>query len=233
LQVEDLKTIAEAVLKSEIAFITIDPGPFTAIMAEKLIAPKIEEDHKKVLMVIGSISKLTKIQLEATAAAYSLYVSEIKTDKLLYDEKQRQEEISRVVSDISDHKDEGRLFGVVVDTVRPEKRLDLAAISQKLTTSEAELATIINNSVAEIAKRILKAVPEFKGIFSSGGDITVAICRLFKAYGMELLQEVYPLVAYGRLEGGEFSGLEFVTKGGMVGDKDGMKACIHFLMERL
>jgi uncharacterized protein YgbK (DUF1537 family) len=73
--------------------------------------------------------------------------------------------------------------------------------------SEEELSLRLNNGIAEITHRIISQAPEFKGIFSSGGDITGAVCKRLKASGMALKQEVIPLAAYGTLEGGDFQAL--------------------------
>lgn len=49
------------------------------------------------------------------------------------------------------------------------------------------------------------------------------------ATGIEILEEVVPLAAYGKMIGGVKPGLHIISKGGMVGDKDTMKDCIEKL----
>ena len=66
--------------------------------------------------------------------------------------------------------------------------------------------------MAEITYQILVKNSDFKGLYSSGGDITVAISKRFQTYGIRLLDEVVPLASYGEFIGGEFSGLNVVTK---------------------
>ena len=42
-----------------------------------------------------------------------------------------------------------------------------------------------------------------------------------------------PLAAYGQINGGEFDGLDFITKGGSQGDKTALNTCVNYLKEKL
>jgi len=72
-----------------------------------------------------------------------------------------------------------------------------------------------------------KETQKFEGIYSSGGDITIALLEKLKAIGVEIREEVIPLAAYGRIIGGGFPNLKLVSKGGMVGDEKTIKLCLH------
>lgn len=74
---------------------------------------------------------------------------------------------------------------------------------------------------------------EFGGLYTTGGDVTVAVCRALGATGIELNGEVLPLASYGRLVGGPFEGLAIVTKGGLVGGPDAALACVNYLKQRM
>lgn len=230
---EDLETVAEALIGSGLAFITVDPGPFTAAVAHQLLSPQQSaKEKKKILMSIGSVTNLTRTQVGEIVRTHQPLTVYIHTERLI-EAAEREQEIARVVEEIIRNEEGHDLCCVVTNSVNPEFRLDLAGLAVKLQTTEEELSHRINGAIAEITYHILHRVPAFQGIFSSGGDITVAICERFLSSGMELLQEVIPLAAYGTLVGGDFPGLKIVTKGGMVGDQDGMKKCIEFLMEQL
>ena len=64
--------------------------------------------------------------------------------------------------------------------------------------------------VGKVAKR--QAVTNPERTISS-------INRQMGTVGLRLLDEVVPLAGYGELIGGEFSGMRFISKGGMVGDE--------------
>lgn len=229
---EDLDAIAEAVIRSGISFISVDPGPFTAAAAQKLLRPRRSDERKKILMAIGSVTNLTRTQVAEIERALHPLTVYVHTERLI-DAGERAQEITRVVGEVLRSEGGDDLCCVVTNSVNPEFRLDLGSLAVQLETTEEELSRRINHAIAEITYQILHGAPAFQGIFSSGGDITVAICERFGSSGMELLQEVIPLAAYGTLVGGDFPGLKIVTKGGMVGDQDGMKRCIRYLQEQL
>ncbi|MBQ6590747.1 MAG: hypothetical protein IJH93_04290 [Lachnospiraceae bacterium] len=99
--------------------------------------------------------------------------------------------------------------------------------------SMEEVTDMINNSLAEITVRLLREQPRFQGLYACGGDVTQALCGHFGAAGLDLRDEVLPLAAYGQFSGGEFDGLDFITKGGSQGDKTALNVCVNYLKEKL
>lgn len=91
----------------------------------------------------------------------------------------------------------------------------------------------INSAFAEIAYGIFQAQPEYKGLYTSGGDVTVAVCKKFQTAGLSLSDEVLPLAAYGQFLTGEFTGIHIITKGGSQGERDAINRCITYLKEKL
>ena len=100
-------------------------------------------------------------------------------------------------------------------------------IAHKLNTTVEDISKIISNTLTETAVRVLKETQKFEGVYSSGGDITIALLEKLEAIGVEIREEVIPLAAYGRIIGGDFSNLKLVSKGGMVGDETVIKLCLH------
>ena len=70
-------------------------------------------------------------------------------------------------------------------------------------------------------------------MYTSGGDITVAVCGRFGTAGLRLAGEVLPLAAYGTFLQGPFDGVHIVTKGGSQGDAAAISTCITYLKEKL
>jgi uncharacterized protein YgbK (DUF1537 family) len=91
----------------------------------------------------------------------------------------------------------------------------------------------INTALADIARGILLRCPTVKGLFVTGGDILVAVCRALSAPGMQVIDEVEPLAAYGKLIGGDCPGLRLVTKGGMVGNDEAMIRAVRRLRREI
>jgi uncharacterized protein YgbK (DUF1537 family) len=105
--------------------------------------------------------------------------------------------------------------------------------AQKYGCSFDELSRGINESIAEIVSSIIESDKDFHGIYTCGGDITVAVCKRINSAGLRLRGEVLPLAAYGEIIGGSHDGLKVVTKGGMVGDADAIVSCVRYLTEKI
>ena len=90
----------------------------------------------------------------------------------------------------------------------------------------------VADALGRIARRALEG-GGYDSIYTTGGDVTVAVCRALEASAIELLGEVLPLASYGRLSGGPFNGLAIVTKGGLVGGTNAAMACVTYLQQRM
>jgi len=230
----NLDNIAKGLVETGIKFVTIDSGPFTAAVTKEYI--RLSQDlvkSKKVLMAIGSITNTTKIQLERITSDLDVFKVDIITKRLVNSSEERDAEISRVVIEIVKNQSEKKVLCVAIDSISPDTRVNLDEVALEKNTTKESLSQIINDSIAEISSIILKSIPDINGIFSSGGDISVAVCKKFKSAGLELIGEVIPLAAYGKFIGGSFPNLSIVSKGGMVGDVDGMKVCIKYLLDAI
>lgn len=230
---EDLDEIADAVIKSGIANIIVDPGPFTMTMARKCIIPHSKETPSKILAVVGSVNPVTKAQVEDYMLSQNTFTVFASTEKFLMGDEEKNTEIRRIVAEVLHGCDEYEVTAVVGDGIYPENRIDFFKYSEKTGLDSDALCKIMNDSFASIAQEVLDIKPEFRGLYSSGGDITVSICRKLDASGIRLLGEVLPLAAYGTILGGNYDGLKVVTKGGMVGNGSAMRDCITYLKEKL
>ncbi|WP_075719673.1 four-carbon acid sugar kinase family protein [Roseburia sp. 499] len=230
---EDLDLIADAVIESKVSCIMVDPGPFTMTVVRKSIVPKTRTSASKILAVVGSVNPVTTTQVEEFLLSQSIHNVFAKTEQFLMGEESRKQEIERIVTDILNNCADYEVCSVVGDGIYPENRIDFEKYTRETGKNSDELCKIINHSLAEIARRLLDSSQGFKGIYSSGGDVTVAICQNFQASGIQLLGEVLPLAAYGEILGGDYAGIRVVTKGGMVGEPSAMRECINYLKEKL
>ncbi len=229
----DLQVIAKAVLESDVPFITVDPGPFTAAMAGEIFLSGKKESYGKILMIIGSVTDTTTKQLEELTHVYPVIVISVKKDQLLLGDSKRELEVNRIVSCVKESLASGSIFCITTNNPNSGKYIDLNALSHKSNSSCEDLSQMINTGLGEIAGRLIAEIPDFHSLFCSGGDTTRAVADSLKASVLSLEQEVIPLAAYGTLEGGIASGIKIITKGGMVGDKNAMKICIEFLMRQI
>lgn len=231
---EDLDLIADAVIHSGMKIIAVDPGVFTATLARKLIKPS--EEHKqesRILAVVGSVNSNTRDQMEELWLSQKTLKVMVKTRKFLEGPEAREAEINRVVEAVLADCDKYTVSTVAGDGLYPENRIDFSVYMERYNCTLDDATGMINSAFAEITYRIFKADPNFKGMYTSGGDITVAVCGKFQTAGLALMDEVLPLAAYGQFLKGEFDGIHIITKGGSQGKKDAINKCITYLKEKL
>lgn len=221
---EDIIKISKAIIHSDINIVTVDPGPFTLYYSKEL--QKKNHLEKKILMVIGSVTATTKKQIEYILQEEDIFLVKMKVEDF-FEKETCLKEIERVISYIKKGIASYDLFLVTTSPIGDEKKADLQKLAENLNTTVEEISKIIANTLTETVVKILKETEKFEGIYSSGGDITIALLEKLKAIGVEIREEVIPLAAYGRLIGGDFPNLKLVSKGGMVGDEKTIKLCLH------
>ena len=221
---EDIIKISKAVIHSNINIVTVDPGPFTLYYSREL--QKKNHLEKKILMVIGSVTPTTKKQIEYILQEEDIFLVKMKIEDF-FEKESCSKEIERVISFIKKGITSYDLFLVTTSPIGDEKKADLQKLAENLNTTVEEISKIIANTLTETVVKILKETQKFEGIYSSGGDITIALLEKLKAIGVEIREEVIPLAAYGRIIGGDFPNLKLVSKGGMVGDEKTIKLCLH------
>ena len=221
---EDIIKISKAIIHSDINIVTVDPGPFTLYYSKEL--QKKNHLEKKILMVIGSVTATTKKQIEYILQEEDIFLVKMKVEDF-FEKETCLKEIERVISFIKKGIASYDLFLVTTSPIGDEKKADLQKLAEKLNATVEEISKIIANTLTETIVKILKETQKFEGIYSSGGDITIALLEKLKAIGVEIREEVIPLAAYGRIIGGDFPNLKLVSKGGMVGDEKTIKLCLH------
>ena len=221
---EDIIKISKAIIHSDINIVTVDPGPFTLYYSKEL--QKKNHLEKKILMVIGSVTATTKKQIEYILQEEDIFLVKMKVEDF-FEKETCLKEIERVIAYIKKGIASYDLFLVTTSPIGDEKKTDLQKLAENLNTTVEEISKIIANTLTETVVKILKETQKFEGIYSSGGDITIALLEKLKAIGVEIREEVIPLAAYGRIIGGDFPNLKLVSKGGMVGDEKTIKLCLH------
>ena len=230
---EDLDLIADAVITSGLKVVAVDPGVFTATLARKLITPSQKKEKSKILAVVGSVNPNTTAQMKELWLSQRTYNVFVNTRELLESKGRREAEISRVAEEILNECGRNAVCTVTGDGIYPENRIDFKPYMERYHCSMDEVTGMINGAFAEITYRIFKAEPTFRGLYTSGGDVTVAVCEKFDTAGLSLKDEVLPLAAYGQFLKGEFEGVHIITKGGSQGGRDAINQCITYLKEKL
>jgi len=102
------------------------------------------------------------------------------------------------------------------------------AISSTFSRYVPALKQSMAGIMAEIVAGIL-ASHQFAGLFLSGGDIAVEVCRRLQVSAIQVHGEVEPGVPAGELMGGQYPGMRVVTKAGGFGTEEAMVKSIFYL----
>ncbi len=223
---EDMETIVDALIAAKLKFIPVDPGVFTATAAKRVLPRKKVTGPGKVLMVIGSVNGVARRQVKELLAELEIAHVLLDVAEILESEERRRAEVLRVTKALLERAEEHEYLAVIGSGIDPAKQLPFGPYLEKYRC-------IIGDAFAETAVNILRGNDTFRAIYSTGGDITAAINRQMGTVGLRLLDEVVPLAGYGELIGGVFSGMKFISKGGMVGDEKAMATCARYLREKI
>ena len=204
----------------------------TAVVEQQPTIEPIEEHvtSPQILLAIGSVCGVARRQLEILRARHDLLTVSIQIGELVKGEKERCAEVIRVRNEIAANCHRFQICCIVGCGIDPDQRIDFAPIAACRCLSEDELSDCVNDSIGEMVDLILAADCQFNALYTSGGDITVAVCRQLGAVGMKLEAEVLPLAAFGTLMQGRYNGMKMITKGGLAGNPDSLAACVDYLL---
>ncbi|MGF7431913.1 four-carbon acid sugar kinase family protein [Thermoanaerobacterium thermosaccharolyticum] len=245
---EDIKIIAEAVVELQWDILAVDPGPFTeAITSVKGIAKKENkllspiqtksENYKKidgtVLVVAGSASPITAIQMSTLKEFFSTYQVSINTSLVLKDGEiglSEIEETARQILSVLNRNDPPKI--VLIETALNGRVLNLSEEEEKYGLPPGQAANNINFALGEIVYKVLdEASDKVIGLYTTGGDTMVSVCKAIEAKGIELLDYVIPQADFGRIIGGKFNRLNIIGKGGLTGNEKTAVDCVNRLFE--
>ena len=227
--IEDMEIVADALALFHLSAISVDPGPFTSILARRLLPHK--QGNSRILCAIGSVNGVAAEQVNRLLNTLPCAVQYMDVAAVLNGGKQRQDEIKRLI--LSLQSQESNVVVVVGCGIIPEKRVSFEPYLKNSNLDAETLSNRINTAFAEVALAVVQNDERFKGIYSTGGDITLAIHQAAGTVALRLIEEVVPLAGYGIAIGGSLAGKAFLSKGGMVGDKNAMITCITYLQEHL
>ena len=164
-----------------------------------------------VLVVAGSVSPVTARQMNQFLAGENACLVSVRADLLLADEKT---EIFRCINEAKSWLTQGRdvlvASAVDADAVASawaqgaKQGVDNRGVSERVA---AAMGKIVNDLIS---------LP-LAGIFLTGGDTAVSVCRALGVGSIDILAEVLPGIPLGQLVGGCCPGLRVVTKAGAFG----------------
>ena len=166
------------------------------------------EAGARVLIVSGSRNDQTLRQLEV--AQNELGLGRVDLDP--YQTYDADREAARLARECQSLLDQGR------DVI-------LTASFSPMVAGGGDLVARV---LAAAASRLAKDV-SLNGIFVTGGDVAVALCRALGVKGLRIAQEVQPGIPGGQMLGGSLDACRIVTKAGGFGDQRALVDALSYL----
>lgn len=232
---EEINMIADAVILSGIKFVAVDPGPFTATLARKVMRSGNAPSDAKVPRIFGLIggnnpliaAQVEKLRLEEKVLLVSVHNLELVED----DEQRRSVEITRVVDELVTGLANYKIAFAVSDSIGSTPKIQAGL--EKASLSETETLDLVSAAYGQIAARVLARRSGIGAVYTTGAEFTVAVCRELKSPGLQILGQVLPLTAYGELLGGDYPGLKYVTSASSATATDTLTESIQYLKRKL
>lgn len=234
---QDITTIADAVIKSGIKFLAVDPGPFTATMARKV--SHMEENTNthdyKILGILGGSNPMIAAQVEVLGLEEKALFVPIKSLNLIEDEQKRTAEIEKAISTVLSKSSDYNTIFIISDHLGANAQIlsQFDQILEKNNRTRLEALDLISSSYGQIIEQIIDKTSSFKAIYSAGAEYTAAICREFRALGLDIQGQVTPLTAYGHLIGGPHHGLQYVASASSATDPDTLLKSVQYLRRKM
>jgi uncharacterized protein YgbK (DUF1537 family) len=164
-----------------------------------------------VLVVVGTRNQVAANQLLKARDELGLPVLNLEVERL-----GQENDISRAA---------GSLLAEADRLLRPGKGL---AISSTFSQYAPALKQSIPAIMAAVVADILSS-RKLAGLFLSGGDIAVEVCRRLSVSAIRVHGEVEPGVPAGELIGGQGEGMRVVTKAGGFGTEEALVKSLSYL----
>lgn len=228
---EDIENIAQACISLNWDVVTVDPGPFTSKLAyhRSLIGieePNLPPDGKNidgtVLIAAGSATPITKKQMEVLCRDPHHVRISVDPVALIEGGSKALGEADRAVNEAVTYlSSEVPPRAILFETALHGELLDLDAEDNKRHYAQGMSAERINSGLGVIVAGVLEKTERKKivGLYTTGGDTMVHVCRQLGVECIEVLDYVIPQTDIGRLVGG-YDKLPVVGKGGLTGNEN-------------
>lgn len=235
---EDINLIADAVVLSKIKFLAVDPGPFTATLARKVMRTKsvaTTASGAKIFGIVGGINPLILAQVEQLRLEEKVNIVTVHNLELLEDQQRRNAEINRVVDEVTTKFNAYTIAFAVADNMEINSSItpEYHEMLVKTNRTQAEALDVIATAYGQIVQKVLERRPDIQALYTKGAEYTVATCRELKSMGLKILGQVLPLTCYGELIDGEYQGLKCVTSASSATDTNTITDSIQYIKRKL
>ena len=225
-----LRTIATAIATAEgglwvgsAGLAEMIPASMGWSQAEKTVEPG---GPGPVLVVAGSVSNITARQMNQFLSQENCRLVSLQADSLIVN---KTEEIRRCVQEASEWLKSGQdvLLASAVDV---DAVVNARSAGASQGVDSRQVSEIVAESMGLVVKQLVSLQPA--GIFLTGGDTAVSVCRALGVNSIDILAEVLPGIPLGQLVGGCCPGLRVVTKAGAFGGENAIIEAVKVLKGR-
>lgn len=215
---------AEAYRQDGTVWVSVDPGPAGALLADALRLRGRSGTHGPLLGVIGSATELTRRQLDAAARTGPIRFVDVDAARFGTDTRHQDDVARRLTDALSEAR-----FPDVVVLRTATSATDVVELPVRARRALPRLLAELVAGVLHGLERDIEANALPTGLFTSGGEVTSAVLDTLGVQAFEVGGEVLPLAVHGTLSGGLLDGAPVVTKGGMIGDDSALAECFDKL----
>lgn len=245
---EDIDTIAVALVDLGWKTVCVDPGPFTERMAIRSGAVRtrvpqerttrvesVPTDRGTVLVVAGSATGTTNGQMNELRDVPGTWPVEVAIGPLMGGEegfRLEAERVTREVTRLMHLPRAPRVLLLGLQSTLSGRVVDLAALERAAGLEPGVGPARIPARLGELGRRAAEAIGDsLVGIYLTGGDVMVNTCRALETRGIGLVDYVIPQADEGVLVGGPWDGVPVVCKGGLTGTPRTAVQCVNRIFD--
>ncbi len=227
---DDIDIIAKACVELHWNVLTVDPGPFTAKLAENRDLISEEEPNlpegtaddgtKTVLIAAGSATPVTKRQMEVLLEDERHVRISVEPIPLINGGDEALDEAFKAINKAGELLDsENPPRAILFETALHGELLNLSEEDEKRGYAGGMSADRINAGLGLIIAQLMENVGREKiaGLYTTGGDTMVNVCYQLGVECLEVIDYVIPQTDVTRLIG-KYDGLPTIGKGGLTGN---------------
>lgn len=241
---KDIEEIAGACAVWKRKVLSVDPGPFTAELARCYGIAKKEKDGNfssfacgidnlqkakgTVLIAAGSATEVTKRQMESFCKNTDVCRISVNPERLIEGQNLPEKksstsadmEVERAVQEAAEILKNRKIIpAILFETAMHGTLLNLNLEDKKRGYPPGKCAEKINEGLGKILRKVIDACDRKRiaGLYTTGGDTMVHVCKQLEAECLEVLDYVIPQTDVSRLADGKYRGMLVIGKGGMTG----------------
>lgn len=222
---KDLSLIASAITSLKEKILIAGSSGLAGYLPEYL---DIKKEKKSNLIIAGSVSEVTRKQLEYAESKLAVKLIDIDIEKLLSG-KQNLEK-TRIVQIIKESTQNGE--DIIIRSASSKETVAKSfETGRKYGLDGFKVSETIALFLGEITKDILQKF-KINGIMFTGGDTAIKAAQRLNITGTIIQDEILPGVPYGHYIEEQYRNITIVTKAGGFGNEETIVQVLNFLKNR-